>query len=177
MSVQDDVGYVKLVSRFIGVPVELYRNGAPLMGTFSATPQRGVSEGELVEEGGRSYRVSVFEAKSFPSGIMKVALFVPLPPAAIASGSCATVTELAWGGIALHVAARFTPLPARFADFRETLQWLSSGRVLVGSGSARAGSALPTHLAHGGSVTYMGHKWGVFSWEPAPGRRIYLLTR
>ena len=25
MSVQDDTGYVKLVSRFIGVPVELYR--------------------------------------------------------------------------------------------------------------------------------------------------------
>jgi len=27
MSVQDDAGYVKLVSRFIGVPVDLYRNG------------------------------------------------------------------------------------------------------------------------------------------------------
>ena len=34
MSVQDDAGYVKLVSRFIGVPIDLYRNGAFLMGTL-----------------------------------------------------------------------------------------------------------------------------------------------
>lgn len=34
MSVQDDIGYVKLVSRFIGVPVDLYRNGSFLMERF-----------------------------------------------------------------------------------------------------------------------------------------------
>ena len=36
MSVQDDTGYVKLLSRFIGVPVELYRGRSPLMGTAHA---------------------------------------------------------------------------------------------------------------------------------------------
>ena len=34
MSVQDDVGYVKLISRFIGVPVDLYRERSFLMGTL-----------------------------------------------------------------------------------------------------------------------------------------------
>src|ERR1017187_8726243 len=38
MSVQDDVGYVKLVSRFIGVPIDLYRNGSFLMGTLQPPP-------------------------------------------------------------------------------------------------------------------------------------------
>ena len=39
MSVQDNLGYVKLVTRFIGVPVNLYRNGSFLMGTLQPAPQ------------------------------------------------------------------------------------------------------------------------------------------
>jgi hypothetical protein len=34
MSVQDDLGYTKLVSRFINVPVDLYRGGSLAMGTL-----------------------------------------------------------------------------------------------------------------------------------------------
>jgi hypothetical protein len=47
MSVQDDVGFVKLVSRFIGTPIDIYRNGVFLMGTLKPAPST-VSTGATV---------------------------------------------------------------------------------------------------------------------------------
>src|ERR1700726_1474853 len=38
MSVQDDLGYTKLVSRFIGVPIDLFRAGSFVMGTLQPHP-------------------------------------------------------------------------------------------------------------------------------------------
>ena len=38
MSVQDDLGYIKLVSRFIGVPVDFYRGRSFVMGTLRPAP-------------------------------------------------------------------------------------------------------------------------------------------
>ncbi len=65
MSVQDDVGYVKLVSRFIGIPVDLYRNGSFLMGTLASAPSK-LRPGSSVHVGGTSYEVHLFERRRFP---------------------------------------------------------------------------------------------------------------
>ena len=109
MSVQDDAGYVKLETRFIGVPVELYRNGAPLMGTVASAPAR-VANGAVISVGGRQFQTLVLSMNAFPTGTLRVALMIPHPSAATARQRCAAVRLAAWGSIAEHVAAR---LPAR----------------------------------------------------------------
>lgn len=174
MSVQDDLGYVKLVSRFIGVPIDLYRAGAFVMGTLKPAPS-SVSNAETVTVGESRYQAVVFDAAAFPSGTLKVALFVPAPPSTPAARNCASRVA-AWGNIAHHIAARFTPLSARYGDFRDTLQFLSGGLVFVRSGSVRLAGAGPARVPRRGTVSYRGRSWAVFSWEAVPPARIYFLT-
>jgi hypothetical protein len=180
MSVQDDLGYVKLVSRFIGVPIDLY--GAPrppgsfVMGTLKPPPA-SVSDGESLTIGGQSdYRAVVLSAAAFPTGSLKVALFVPTPPSTMAARGCASVRAAAWSDVAHHVAARFAPLSARYGYFRDTLQFLSGGQVFVRSGSVRLAGAGPARVPRQGTVKYHGRTWAVVSWEATPPARIYFLT-
>lgn len=175
MSVQDDLGYVKLVSRFIGVPIDLYRAGTFVMGTLKPPPA-SVSNGETVTVGGSKYQADVFNTAAFPTGTLKVALFVPAPASALAARSCASVRLAAWGDIAHHIAARFTPLSAHYQDFLDVLQGASGGLVLVRSGSVRLAGAGPARVPDQGTVKYRGRTWAVFSWEAIPPARIYFLT-
>jgi hypothetical protein len=174
-SVQDDLGYVKLVSRFIGVPIDLYRAGTFVMGTLKPPPA-SVGNGETVTVGQRKYRAVVFDTAAFPTGTLKVALFVPAPTSALAARSCASVRLAAWGNIAHHIAARFTPLSAHYYDFLDVLQGASGGLVLVRSGSVRLAGTGPARVPRQGSVKYRERTWAVFSWEAIPPARIYFLT-
>lgn len=175
MSVQDDLGYVKLVSRFIGVPIDLYRAGTFVMGTLKPPPA-SVSNGETVTVGRSEYQAVVFDTAAFPAGTLKVALFVPVPASALAARGCASVRLAAWGNVAHHIAARFTPLSAHYGDFLDVLQGASGGLVLVRSGSVRLAGAGPARVPHRGTVKYRGRTWAVFSWEAIPPARIYFLT-
>jgi hypothetical protein len=176
MSVQDDVGYVKLVSRFIGVPVNLYRNGSFLMGTLqsaAATP----SDGASVHVHGASYLVRLLSARAFPSGALRVALFIPAPSRATSNASCAAVRLAAWGSVAMHVAARLQPLPAHYQSLVQVLHDTTGAPAYVRAGSTRiAGGAVPARLPSRGTVKYGGSSWAVFSWEAVPPARIYFLT-
>lgn len=173
MSVQDDAGYVKLVSRFIGVPIDLYKNGSFLMGTLQPPPAT-VSPDTSVSVGGQSYQASVLSAHSFPTGTLRVALLVRRPPSTFAS--CAAVRLAAWGSIAMHIADRFNPLPARYQDLIDILRGATGGLAYVRSGSTPlAGGAGPARLPDRGTVRYKGRSWSVFSWAPGPPARIYLL--
>ena len=174
MSVQDDVGFVKLVSRFIGVPIDIYRNGSYLMGTLTPAP-RTASAGANVTVGGSSYRESVMPAAAFPSGSLQIALFQRQPTAA--HGNCATVRSAAWGSVAAHVAGRFNPLPPHYKDVVTVVRGLTNGMAFVRVGSQQlAGGAGPAKLPSSGTVTYRGRPWSVFSFAPVPPARIYLLT-
>ncbi|HWX88554.1 MAG TPA: hypothetical protein VNX67_10305 [Solirubrobacteraceae bacterium] len=175
MSVQDDLGYTKLVSRFIGVPLDLYRNGSPVMGTLQPPPALP-GNGETLTVAHTKYQALVLDTKAFPTGTLKVALFVPEPAKALTGRSCAVVRNAAWGSVATHVAARFTPLSGQYGDFAHTLQGISGGRVLIRTGSVRLLGAGPAHLPHRGIVKYQGKTWAVFSWAPLPPARIYFLT-
>jgi hypothetical protein len=176
MSVQDDLGYVKLVSRFIGVPLDLYRSGSFVMGTLQPAPTR-VRRGSSIDVHGSTYTVDLLSAQAFPSGRLDVALFVETPTSKAASASCASVRLAAWSGIALHIAARFKPLATHYSSLVQTLQGTSGGLAYVRSGSRRiAGGAGPARIPRQGAVTYAGHTWRVFSWEPAPATRVYFLT-
>jgi len=176
MSVQDDAGYVKLVSRFIGVPIDLYRNGAFLMGTLEPAPAK-VTTGSSLALAGNTY-TDVLSTRAFPTGTLRVALLVPAPSPALAAMSCASVRLAAWGSVALHVAARLSPLPAHYRDLVHILRGTSGGLVYVRSGFAQlAGGAGPARLPNRGAVRYAGRSWSLFSWEPVRSTRIYFLTR
>jgi hypothetical protein len=176
MSVQDDLGYVKLVSRFIGVPIDLYRAGTFVMGTLKPPPA-SLSNGETVTVAGRStYRADVFNTAAFPTGTLQVALLVPTPASGLAARSCASVRLAAWGNIAHHIAARFRPLSAHYHDLLDVLQGISGGLVLVRSGSVRLAGGGPARVPNRGTVKYRGRTWAVLSWEATPPARIYFLT-
>lgn len=175
MAVQDDLGYVKLVSRFIGIPIDLYREGSFVIGTLKPPPAR-VSDGASVRIRERGYHVQVLQASSFPTGTLTVALFIPTPTRALASRSCASVRRAAWGDVARHIAARYTPLWAHYEEFRYTLQGASGGVLLVRSGSTRLVGLGPARVPSHGIVNYRKRRWAVFSWTPRAKTRIYFLT-
>lgn len=176
MSVQDDAGYVKLVSRFIGVPVDLYRNGSFLMGTLAPAPSK-LSPDSPVHVGGTAYEVHLSSAGAFPSGALGVALFVPAPTRTVSAASCRSVRLAAWGSIAMHIAARLNPLPAHYQDLVNVLRGTTGGLAYVLSGSTRiAGGAGPARIPPRGTVRYGGRSWSVFSWEPVPPARVYFLA-
>jgi hypothetical protein len=175
-SVQDDIGYVKLVSRFTGVPIDLYRGGSLLMGTLASAPH-SVHNGRSLTSGGRSYEERVLDALAFPSGTLQAVLFVPTASRALAGRSCADVRSSAWGQVARHIASRFSPLAANYPALVDTLQGSSGGFAYVREGSRRiAGGAAPASLPQSGTVRYRGRSWSVLSWEPVPPARVYLLT-
>lgn len=174
MSVQDDVGFVKLVSRFIGVPIDIYRKGSFLMGTLKPAPAI-VSSGTTVTIAGNAYHAGVMQASAFPSGSLNIALFTKEPAAT--SGSCAAVRSAAWGSVLAHVAARFKPLPPHYKDLVDLVRSTTGGVAFVRTGSKQlAGGPGPAKLPLGGIVTYRGRPWSVFSFAPVPPARIYLLT-
>ncbi len=177
MSVQDDIGYVKLVSRFIGVPIDLYRGGSFLMGTLKPAPS-SVSSGATVKVAGNSYFTHVLDMRAFPTGRLQAALLVPTPTHATAAQSCKAVRLAAWGNVVRHIAGRFSPLTAHYQDFVGTLQGSTAGLAYVRTGSTQlAGSdSGPVRIPRHGIVKYRGRSWEVFSWAPFPPARIYFLT-
>ncbi len=176
MSVQDDLGYVKLVSRFIGVPVNLYRNGSFVMGTLQHAPTT-LSSGASVHVDGASYQVQLLNERAFPSGPLRVSLFIPAPSRATSATTCAAVRLASWGSVAMHIAARLQPLTAHYQSLVDVLHGTTGGPAYVRAGSKRiAGGGVPARLPSHGIVKFGGRSWGVFSWEPAPPARIYFLT-
>ena len=176
MSVQDDLGYVKLVSRFTGVPIDLYRNGAFVMGTLKPAPS-SVTDGGTVKIAGSSYQTHVLVALAFPSGTLQAVLFVPVPAVATKSYNCTQVRTAAWGSVLRHIATRFVPLSAHYQDLVGTVRGSSGGYVFVRAGTRRlAGNVGPKRIPRSGKVSYRGREWRVYSWEPAPPARIYFLT-
>jgi hypothetical protein len=177
MSVQDDVGYVKLVTRFIGVPLELYRHGTPLMGTVNHAPAN-VTNGVTFGARSNEYLPIVLKMHAFPQGALRVALMLPQPAgAARTQQSCSALRVAAWGSIAEHIAARLKPLSAHYQDLVDVLRAITGHAAYVSTGSRRiAGGKEPSRIPSRGVVAYAGKSWSVFSWESEPGVRVYLLT-
>lgn len=181
MSVQDDLGYVKLVTRFMGVPIDLYGTPRPangfVMGTLQPPPPVP-GDGASVRVRGVSYLARVIPVHAFPEGPLKAVLLLPTPPPGLASRSCAAVRSATWLSVLRHVAARFSPLPSNYQNLSGTLQGATGGLAFVRIGSTQiAGlSAGPRHLPHSGPVRYRGRTWQVASWEPYPPARIYFLA-
>jgi hypothetical protein len=176
MSVQDDLGYQKLVTRLIGIPIDLYRNGSFLMGTLEPAPPR-LNESASVSVSGTSYRVQLRTAKAFPSGTLQIALFIPDPAPTVTDASCAAVRLAAWGAVATNIAAQLQPLQNHYQDLVDVLHGTTGGPAYVVSGSKRiAGGSVPKQIPSHGTVRFDGRSWAVFSWEPLEHVRVYFLT-
>jgi len=176
MSVQDDLGYLKLVTRFIGIPLEIYRNGRPLMGTLAQPPAR-VSDGTRFGAGSHEYLPVVLNLHAFPKGILRVALMLPQPAAAGRTHqSCSAVRVSAWGSIAQHIAARFKPLSSHYQDLVDVLRAITGYPSYVTSGSRTVAGRGPSRSPSNGVVAYAGRSWSVFSWTSEPNVRVNLLT-
>ena len=183
LSVQDDLGYVKLETRFIGVPLVLYEDShrIPLEGTLAPGPSTIPDHGPLSYQGA-SYEAFSFEAMAFPSGALRISLLVPVP-GSLSASSCAEIKISALGHIAERLWRRFALAGASPLVFVHSIESLVGGLGYVRSGSHQlAGSTHPgpPHLPESGTVRYRGITYAVTSFAAGSAGtpvRVYVLVR
>jgi len=183
LAVQDDLGYVKLVTRFLGVPLAM-RVGSrqlPIEGLLAPGPASIPAHGPVTYRHVRYQAVS-FGARSFPGGPLRISLFVPVP-ASLSARSCSEIKSAELAHAAQLIAERFSLSPASFSGYLKLVRTLTHGLLYVRSGSRQlAGSTRPgpSSLPSSGSVRYRGVTYEVSSFL-APSSvgqlRIYQLVR
>jgi hypothetical protein len=183
LSVQDDLGYVKLVTRFIGAPLVM-RTGArqvPVEGLLTPGPAKIPGHGP-VSYRHTSYEAFSFDAASFPSGPLRISLLVPVP-SSLSAMSCTAVRSSELGRVAQRISRRFALSASNFAAYIKLTRTLTGGLIYIRSGSRQlAGSTNPgpARLPAAGTVSYRGVRYGVssFSASTSVGAvRVYALIR
>jgi hypothetical protein len=182
LSVQDDSGYAKLESRYIGDQL-IMRQGARRLaveGTFSpgATfiPDRGP-----VSFHGANYQVFSFAAQAYPSGPLRISVLVQ--GSASSSASCTTVRIDELNRISQRIWRRFMLVGAPVSAFVSTMGSLVGALSYVRSGSHQLSGSTqpgPPRLPVQGTVRYRGTTYLVFSFAAtAQGGpvRAYQLVR
>jgi hypothetical protein len=183
MSVQDDVGYVKIETRFIGAPVVL-RTGAknvPIEHLLTPGPVQIPEHGPVTYKH-VIYQAYSFEASRFPSGPLRISVLVPLP-AGIAEEPCSVIKSSELAEVAQRISRQLSLSPANFQTYVDLVRTDTNGLLYVRArsrqlaGSTNPGPAkLPLH----GTIRYHGSTYEVFSFS-APSSvgkvRIYSLFR
>jgi hypothetical protein len=181
LSVQDDSGYVKLESRYIGAPL-IIRQGSrrlPVEGTFN-TGSAAVPDSGPVRVRGVSYQAFSLAAEAFPSGPLKITLLISPPRSSSASCAAVRVAELA--GIALRMWNRFRMINIGPGAYVHVLRTITGELGYVRAGSHQlAGSTQPwpAHLPLSGPVRYQGVTYEVSSFASrttAGAVRVYTLV-
>jgi hypothetical protein len=181
MSVQDDVGYVKIETHFIGAPVVL-RTGAknvPIEGLVTPGPVKIPEQGPVTYKH-VIYQAYSFEANRFPSGPLHISVLVPLP-AGLAEKPCSAIKSSELAIVAQRISRRLSLSPANFHTYVDLVHTDTNGLLYVRSSSHQlAGSTSPgpAKLPLHGTVSYHGRSYEVFSFS-APSSvskvRIYSL--
>lgn len=78
LSVQDDLGYLKLAQRLAGVRVVMHRGSQLVMSSFRSPPTYLPASGPVSFEG-HEYRVFTLYAEAFPAGRLRISELVPIP--------------------------------------------------------------------------------------------------
>ena len=182
MSVQDDLGYEKLVTRFTAIPIELYRGGAPLMGLdfpASQAPASVPPEGTpLTVNGVKSVSLS-YRLLAFPTGTIQVLLAIPAASAALRQSSCAQVGADSYGTISVQLAdlinLRKHAVP--FVDLDHEFNPVELTFVRAGSSQLASSGNLPgpASIPDSGSLSYNGQNWIVYSFQARHGVHVYML--
>jgi len=182
LSVQDDLGYVKLVTRFLGVPLVM-RGGAHGVPVEGLTPgPASIPDLGPVTYRGVSYEAISFAARSFPGGPLRISLLLPLG-GSLTSSTCAQIRSAELARAALLISRRFQLSPASFPVYVKLVRTLTDGLLYIRAGVRElAGSTRPgpSQLPSTGPVTFAGKGYEVssFSAPSSVGQvRVYVLTR
>jgi hypothetical protein len=182
MSVQDDLGYEKLVTRFTGLPIELYRNGSPLMGRDF--PRREVPphlplQGTPIRVNGVPSVPVAYSLHAFPAGTIGVTLAIPRASAALEATACLDVRARTYAVIAVHIAALLNLRTAATAFMTldggldaGNLIFVRQGQTQLASSDDRPG---PPSIPLSGRLDYARRSWLVRSFLAAGSVRVYLL--
>ncbi len=177
MSVQDDVGYTKLVTRFIGDPVGVYLAGKLVAERYAALPPTPPGATTLTL-GGVHYQVISETDTAFPAGTLTAVILVATPPASLETQSCAAVRAGEFGRIGERFARLAIDLPDHYPGFATTVHIYTGAEVFVRDGAKQLGSssgAGPRTLPNAGTISYDGSSWLIYSFEPSPPARVYML--
>jgi hypothetical protein len=180
MSVQDDVGYAKLETRYVGDPIAVYYGGSLVTERYASFPSGPLSGGS-VKIGATTYLAFTERFRAFPSGTLETATLVAPPPASLQRESCLLVRAGEFGRIAERFASLAVDLPQHYPGFAQTVTLYTGALVFVRSGATQLGSsggAGPSSIPSAGAVSYRGRSWTVFSFPTGVGdrTRVYVLT-
>ncbi len=188
-SVQDDLGYVKLETRFVGAPLVLRTDAGnvPIEGLVKPGPDTIPDRGPVAYRG-TEYEAYSFKADAYPSGRLRISLLLPLP-----GGLAAKTCDADRGGRvrprgAAHLAALHA-LPGGVPALHQTRAHDDARARVRPLGLAHARGQLPRHarqaprlggrelsrrrlrsdLVHGARVGWLGARSRA---RPALGRRL-----
>ena len=179
MSVQDDHGVVKLEWSFVGDPAAIYVGSTPVTSYGAVTFPTGVPRGPTITLAGTTYRVETQTLNAFPTGTISFVTLVPPPSPAVSAKPCGVVRAEEYGKVAATLARLASNLPSNYTGYASALHTFSGALVFVRVGSRRiasSGGAGPNTIPASGSVSYEGRTWLVYSFQPSPPARVYLLV-
>lgn len=172
LSVQDDLGYVKLETRYVGAPLIL-RSGSrqiPVEGQLTPGPASIPQHGP-VTYGRVTYQAYSFNASAYPSGPLRISLLLPLP-GGLSAKSCAEIKSAELGVVAQRVSRRFNLSPSDFSSYVGLVHVLTGGLTYIRAGShelAGSTSPGPSRLPSAGTVKYHGTTYHVASFQAPSG--------
>jgi hypothetical protein len=178
LSVQDDLGYVKLETRFVGMPLLLRMEGrrVPIEGNLSAS---GVPRSGTYHYHGRKTEVYSFVAKAYPRGALDVSLLVPVP--ASASAGCRAIHVAQLAQISERIWHRFSLVSAPAHAYANNNNQLTGALTFVRAGAHQLAGNIspgPSHLPDRGTVRFRGRTYDVRSFPSRVGGesvRVYLM--
>ncbi|MHB8532620.1 MAG: hypothetical protein ACYDC2_07855, partial [Solirubrobacteraceae bacterium] len=178
-SVQDDAGYIKLVSRFVGIPVVLRtpKGQPPIEGQPSGAPRKIPDRGPVTFHGA-TFEAYSFTVNAYPQGTLRVSLLSP-PRTGLSGSSCGQVRATEMGRVAAHVARRFNSLTTELATYAGLVHALTGARVIIKAGGhtyLAGGSTVPRRLPSSGKVTIGGRPYYVAAVGLPGGAREYVLA-
>jgi hypothetical protein len=178
-SVQDDLGYVKLETRFIGAPLVLRTESGqvPIEGLLTPGPA-SIPDLGPVSYKGANYEAYSFDAAAYPSGRLRISLLMPIA-SALARKTCDRIKAEEMGLVAQRISRRFTLSQSSFAPYVHLTQTLTHTLVYVRKGSQKLAGGGPAKLPSSGPLSYHGTKYEVSSFAaPASGGqvRVYVLV-
>lgn len=181
-SVQDDLGYVKLVARFIGAPLVLRTDAGqvPVEGQLSPGPASIPDRGP-VSYRGTTYEAYSFRAEAYPSGRLRVSLLLPVTRA-LEAKTCLRIKTDELALVAQRISRRFQLSQSTFATYVRLANTMTHALVYVRAGSRTlAGStrSAPPKLPSSGALRWHGASYEVASFQApssAGSVRVYVLV-
>jgi hypothetical protein len=78
LSIQDDMGYMRLAKRLVGLDVLMYMGSRLVMNSLGPAPGTVPARGPF-RYGGHAFRVFTLAAKAFPKGPLRIIVLIPIP--------------------------------------------------------------------------------------------------